>query len=323
MPLHDPSLFSEWGKQASIAYLKSSSPLSAGIAKIASDNDLNPAQIKRVCETANLETYLSLFTSNRSKAMDFDIATPEKVAESFSTLESEVPVADYLGQPDIQKTAADSDIKNIFSLDSISNVPEVEEKIKVASKLHRTIVAAEKELQNRLYLNANEKLASENKIYHIIKQMVLRGDDFNKVANSICNNFTPAMKPVFANIYVKLRDEGIFGVREKLAGSPVDEATTLMQQAAATDQGVIVDRKIEVINSNHPLVQEVNTLGEALVQDDNYRKGVHLLRDKANILKGQIQDLSSSEKRDAFVKKELGEDDSPTKAYRSEYHTPG
>lgn len=319
MPQFDPSFFSKWGEQAAKNFLTQNTSLNEGIAKIASEQDLNPTQIKRVCETANLSTYKTLFFNNKEKAMDFDIATPEKVAESLQDVEIETPQADYLSQPSFQKTASTADINRAFNFESISNSPEIQERVKVAEKLHRQIGEAENELKMQIQTDEIKKSAAEDNIYNIVKQMVLSGESFKKVASVAVNQSSHDIKPLMSDVYDRLRKEGVFGVMEKIAKYPA----TVVETAAGSDQGVVENGAPRIINTNHPLVQEVNTLGEAADSIDRKRRATRLLKDKANVLKGKIQDLTESEQRDKYIKETLGEDGKPTAPYESAVHSPG
>ena len=321
MPNVNPQLFGEWGKTASTSYLTSGSSLNSEIAKIAVENDLNPAQIKRVCENANLTTYKSLFFNSRDKALDFDIATPEKVAQEIGAVETEPTSMDYLTQPNIKKEANLKKVEKIFG-----QIPEdaddTQEKVKVASKFNRQLSAAEKEMNSRLYLATMKKEASEKRLYNIMKQMVMGGHDFKKLAAVVVDQAPKVdLRDTMVRAYTKMRDEGVLGVREKVA---VEMPNDIIQTAIEADQAKAKKNGApETVNSNHPLVQEVNTLQESLISEDNTRKGVWLLKDTANVVKGKIENLNSSEKRDKAVKEITGEDDSKTEAYEVFTHQPG
>jgi len=320
MPSIQPSRFGEWGKQAASTYLKSGLGLNSEIAKLAVENDLNPTQIKRVCEVANLATYNSIFPTNRDKALDFDIATPAKVASELEGISLEQSHLDYKSTPNIKKTASSEEINSSFGVKSISNEPEVAEKVKVASKLRRQVSNAKIELRHRTYENTMKKQASERDIHYIVKQMVLMGEDFHKIAGIALNHSKHDIKPLFANIYKDLRDQGIFGIHEKLAqGDP----TNVIDQVIESDKALPTSNKVTVINNRHPLIQGVDTLGGNLDDEDKLRRATWMMDSGVNIIKGKIEDISGSVQRDDYIKNILNENDSPTQPYQSAVHSPG
>lgn len=321
MPNVNPQNFGEWGKTASTSYLTSGSSLNKEIAKIAVENDLNPAQIKRVCENANLTTYKSLFFNSRDKALDFDIATPEKVAQEIEAVQGEPKSIDYLTPPNIKKTANLKKIDRIFG-EILNEFDGTAETIKKASRVSKKVSAAEKEMNSRLYIATMKKQASEKRLYDIMKQMVMSGHEFKKIAAIAVDQASVVdIKPVMADIYTKMRDDGIFGVREKVAMKIPND---IIQEAVDSDQATAKKNGApKTVNNNHPLVQEVNTLQENIISEDNLRKGTWLLKDTAKVMKGKIQNLNTSEKRDKAVKEITGEDDTKTKAYEVFTHQPG
>ena len=172
MPNIDPALFVEWGSQASTSVLTKGGSLNKEIAKLAVDNDLNPAQIKRVCENANLKTYSVLFFNNREKALDFDTATPEKVASELEHIPVTPIISDYLKQPSFHKTAEDKELNRIFGVDTVSNEHDVEEKIKIARAFGRKLQVTRKEANLRLYEVEMKKEAAENSLYDVAMDLI-------------------------------------------------------------------------------------------------------------------------------------------------------
>jgi len=320
MPAIQPSKFGEWGKEAAASYLKSGSAVNSEIAKIAVLNDLNPAQIKRVCEVANLTTYNSLFNVDREKSLDFDIATPEKVAAELENISVDKPHLDYISTPNIKKTASDEDLNAIFGVKTISNEPDVNEKVKIAMKAGRRVEDLKQEIRHRMYTNTMEKQAAERDVFHAIEQLVLTGSEFGKIANTVINHSKHDLKGLMSDVYVRLRDKGVFGVHEKLAqGDP----TNVIDQALEADKSLPTSNKIKVINNRHPLIQAVDTLGDKLDSEDKLRRATWMMDNSASVIKGKIEDISGSVQRDDYVKNILNEDGSPTQPYQSAMHSPG
>ena len=67
-------------KTAARRYLHESIPLNVSIKKIAAENDLNPNQIERVCEIANLATHQGLWAKTAQKeSVAFDLADAKTI----------------------------------------------------------------------------------------------------------------------------------------------------------------------------------------------------------------------------------------------------
>ena len=321
MPDINPENYAVWARQVATSFLKDSISLNDGIAKIATENDLNPTQIKRVCEAANLSTHHSLLGTNKSKCLDFEIAEPEKVASSIEILTVDVPITDYLVPPSFPKTASDRQINQIFDIESISNVPEIEEKIKIGTRLAKKIDAAIVEMKHRQHTFNMEKSASRMRLFGMAKQMIMGGIEFQKIAKAIDIASKEKMRGEIAVIYNGLRRNGVLGVREKIAADEAQTGTkgfTGTEKPGASDISLIehmleggtkgkVGNTPVIVDSSHPLIQEVNTLGDKIDEADKNWKAQWLLNDKSNLIRGKVQDLRGSIQRDSFVKNELGE----------------
>jgi hypothetical protein len=80
-------------------FLNEKTPLSVGLAKEASSNDLNLEQIKRACEVANTVTHLKLMQLSEDRTFEFPLC---KVAEVMKSIVGTAPEA---GEP-IEKAAS-------------------------------------------------------------------------------------------------------------------------------------------------------------------------------------------------------------------------
>lgn len=305
MPNVDPGKYDIWGKQVSTGYLTKGESMNESIAKIASENDLNPAQIKRVCEKSNMLTYQSLFAADRKKALDFDIADNEKVAKSLETATVSKPTSmDYLSAPNFKKTASKTEVNTAFGVKSISNGPEIQERMKIADKFAKKLDAAKAEVNRRMAENDLNKKASIERIHYIVKQMCLNGNDFRKVATAAYSQMKKEgqerFKSILGDLHKSLKSNGVFGIQGKLAQ---DDSADIISQAIEACQAVQnEDGSLSIINNRHPLIQEVSTLGDALVSEDKLRTVTWLLNDTANIVRGKIHDLSTVESRDQYIK---------------------
>jgi len=78
----DPKLLA---KQAAVDFLEHKTPLNDSIRKIASDNNLNPNQVTRVVEEANILTYKNLFEKNAEKTFTFDLANSKEIISKLAS----------------------------------------------------------------------------------------------------------------------------------------------------------------------------------------------------------------------------------------------
>lgn len=73
----------QWGSTAATEYITNDVPLNETIEKIASENELNNEQVKRVCEFANISTNLQLFDKMEDKRFKFAQAKHSDVLRSI------------------------------------------------------------------------------------------------------------------------------------------------------------------------------------------------------------------------------------------------
>lgn len=67
------------GKQAAARFVNDKEPLDSSIRTLAKEASLNPEQVKRVVEQANVSTYLEIFKSGYDKNIGFPVADAEKI----------------------------------------------------------------------------------------------------------------------------------------------------------------------------------------------------------------------------------------------------
>lgn len=115
-------------------YAAESIPLNTSIVKVASDNELNPDQIKRVVEATNQLAYLSKLASESDRTAEFPLAEYPKVMEdlysdikSFSKQASILDTVSNVFKAPIVKEASDSTMlskeelnKSLYKVASIS-----------------------------------------------------------------------------------------------------------------------------------------------------------------------------------------------------------
>lgn len=81
------------GKIASAKYLSDGIPMNTTIREMIKESSLNPHQVARICEAANINTYDSLWNEKQAGDFTFDHADQEKIAEDLTTYGS-LPVTE-------------------------------------------------------------------------------------------------------------------------------------------------------------------------------------------------------------------------------------
>lgn len=76
------------GLEVGDSYLLDSVPLDVGVTKVAQNHDLEPEEIRRVCEFANQGVYAALWKQAEKKTIEFDRADPEHVLEKLNAVAS-------------------------------------------------------------------------------------------------------------------------------------------------------------------------------------------------------------------------------------------
>lgn len=131
----DEQFYKKLGKTAADEFVKNNTPLTDSVTKLAKQHELNAHQIARVCESANLDTYVSKMASADTRTQEFELADRDVVLDRLSI---DAPV-------DTAKTAAvrlDGDINYFVKSASIKSgcdiyAPEYEASADFLNKLDR------------------------------------------------------------------------------------------------------------------------------------------------------------------------------------------
>lgn len=137
--MYSASELHKLGKAISHSYLEGDTDLTEGLQKAASMHNLNEQQIKRVAETANVETYVSLLKTADDKYIEFNLADAQKVQPKQSSTEKTSYINDYESSPeykfDAQKLFPGLDLS-----ESTEKTASVEENtVKYAQQMRGTI----------------------------------------------------------------------------------------------------------------------------------------------------------------------------------------
>jgi len=172
--------------QISENYILKDINMTSAIAEAAKRNKLNTEIIKRICELANQNTYLSLFSStpeNRGN-ISFDLADSEKVINKLK--EHNMGENDYLTTPTdyrmgLADVLSDDDDKPAVEVKEdpvIKKIRELSEKVKINEKL-KALLSTIKSLES------SEKSSIENNILKVsndCKALVFNGESFGDMA---------------------------------------------------------------------------------------------------------------------------------------------
>lgn len=177
-----------WGNEAATEYLHNQTPLNHTVEKIASENNLNADQVKRVCEFANITTNLSLFEKMADKRFKFDQADASQVMRKMAAGDATEKVAGMARQaysmsvPDELKrrnTTAYQDIREIGSekIAHIASASRDAEDPDQLLKLLEAKTAALEELKMDKFAADALVANAEDQIYEEMKSRVLGGDN--------------------------------------------------------------------------------------------------------------------------------------------------
>lgn len=199
------------GKLAAEKYVSESVDLNETIKKFGEERNLTPEQTKRILESANIETYLSLFPKAENHYVEFPVADFKKITPEEQPTEKEVFSEDYSKSP-VEKFAEETGIHTIFGLEKVAEEvsPNIDFK-KLAQRGKEFIEFLEsKKIESDLeFTKCAQDFESD------LRQMILRGDinvlELEKTASVIEN---PEFNQAVINsmdLPLKKRDERVEG----------------------------------------------------------------------------------------------------------------
>ena len=251
-------------KDASKRYVEKSQSLNDTISKLASERQMNPHQIARVCEAANLDTYNAMWDRTGSGDFTFDVADQDKVVEKLSGADSGSSLLDEYSQLGSIKDLLppDTEVQRIEkSLDS-SNTQKKAALEKTAAaldaqdfptgkvmKLANKIKAYIRELDSAVAEADLNRKEAECKLTDMLKVAALRGENIASVYAAALGVFAEKKAEVaelFARVCGSLTTKGIDF--RKHAKSFSEDA----QGSRAED--------LSAINKNHPVLKTISTV---------------------------------------------------------------
>lgn len=191
----EPKELEKLGERISKDYIQKNISLNEGLKKVASENGLNKQQLRRVAESANINTYLSLIKTSEDKYLKFDLADAELThGEIVKEGKENVPLNEY------SLDESSLDVSDIFELYKKAEVSlNSEEEINNLIKYRNSIRTQNGEFYKKSsylqgvveYLNDNfistqgSFVSNIEDLEQIVKQAVLEGTTFTDISNVI------------------------------------------------------------------------------------------------------------------------------------------
>lgn len=276
-------------KTAARRYLQEGIPLNDSIKKIASENDLNPNQIERVCEIANIATHQGLWSKTAQKeSVAFDLADAKtiiRVSGNGTNMPAASPCGDYMGPP-TGIPAGGPSLTSMLGADpaAVHNGmgPEPEKKrIIIVIQKH---AAARKILQDQLAYKTMELESVEKRAYDTIKQYVLGGGSFANVYQAAVGaGFGKTAEEYLPKFEDRLIEEVHGETHRRLVKEAIGRAP---EDLISGDLG-----NMTVINGAHPVMISLDTVQR---KTGEIKNGLHnLLRidDEIKVYTQRLRDL--------------------------------
>lgn len=261
--------------KASDAYLDDGESLNDAVTKIAKENKLNPDELSRVCELANLKTFDSAVKKAASNKVQFELADVKQIRKNLNmtdkprtkTAASNALAMEYNLSPEFlstfSKQASAIDITPLELREFEANLP-----FKKARKLNdaiKTKLAMKKLLrkQEAGKIGLKIKIASEHaEAVKMIKTAALR-----KVANPftqwpLINKAHPELKEVTDSVFTKAANELVstwqVNIKDLLSGAKKEAAEALDKDWDSLGKdGTSIVKKLDTISAYHDLYKKV------------------------------------------------------------------
>ncbi len=333
MSKFDATKYAEWAQDAVSDYLESGTSLNDSISKIANDNSLTPAQVRQVCQQANVGAYEHVFDQSKDKIdAVFDLADAKLIASSISDSEKTASDnrshSDYFLEP--PKPKLDIDINAEFGIEQISNEHEVAAHVNDLEHLVENVKLACDEIRAKQHDNQMAIVETRRSLQHEVEQAILVSDSpdrmgvIRKVAHAVGLGIEKSGREVafteIAKITETLVKKGVFGalaqfqaeqegtehIRTKIAefskqAEAVQSDLISSTQMTGSDGSLA---KVKIVNGNHPILVSINQLVDQVSEEDRLKRGLILLEDKASYAIRRIDNLNTSALTDKYVQQE-------------------
>lgn len=282
-------------KEASSNYLNDGASLNDQIVKLAKERDLNPHQVARICEQANLNTYHTLWDKTGSGDFVFDLADQEKIADALSASVSPLmdeftadvgSIKDLIPQDPIiakdaptkaEKSAAFSKLAAAAQI-HMSKEQEMAKLIKLASRLKYYM----SEIDGAIFEAKVMAKEAEAKMHEMCKIAALRDQNLAEIYTAVIRTRPEKLaqaKPIFERIFESLKKNGI----------DFSKHAAVFSESSRGEK----HENMPVVNKNHALLKHLDTvldLEDQLCKSDSMRdfvvRKLEVLTDRINQHKG-------------------------------------
>ena len=267
------------GKQASAEYVYNKVPMNDTILKMTKEANLNPHQVARVCEAANVNTYDTLWNMTKSADFVFDMADQEKIAEMMNEVsvpdfnETSVSVdtlSDLL--PAISEVESDKTAEKTANFEKIAKAHlDTDKQTSLNKKKVEKIAAHIRQYVTDLDLALEEqklvKQAAFEQLTSMLKQAALSGENIGDAyiaARCVFPDKADTIKDTFTKIAEILKKNRISFPSnfEKIASKIINENARGNRHSDKT-----------VVDKTHPIIKHLNTIIDS---DDLIDKGCKL-----------------------------------------------
>lgn len=329
----DAIQYAEWAQDAVSGYLESGTSLNDSISKIANENSLTPAQVRQVCQQANVGAYEHVFDQSEDKIdAVFDLADAKVIAASISESEKVASDnrshADYFLEP--PKPKLNIDMNAEFGVEQISNEHEVASQVNDLEQFVENVKLACGEIRSKQYDNQMAIVDTRRSLQHEVEQAILISDNpdrlgvISKVAQAVGLGVKQENHEVAFSEITKIAEtlvkKGVFGAlaqfqAEKEGTEQIRSKIAEFSKRAEAVQSDLISNtqltgskgslaKVKIVNGNHPILVSVNQLVDQVSEEDRLKKGLLLLEDKASYAIRKINDLNTSAQTDKYVQQE-------------------
>lgn len=308
MPGLDASQFAVWGTKLADDYTKNAIDLTENLFKVATENGLNPDQIRRVAEAANVRTYNDMMPSRQrdgeprfkqacadtvirrlngptkvaADTTDYD-APPKKTMSKVASIDR--ILADYLeDKPEVVKS-----LEKRAAYEEARKVPVDERPMESweAYPLIRKLEKAAAELGfERQGLEEMGKVARE-RFNALVRRLVndegYRIEDLYKAATIARPDQRKALRVLFSEAIAKMAAKGEAGlpkIAEPVAKSLISDRLDEMLPNALN---------MVMIDGNHPLVTNLNEIFDVYKKVQENSRGQELLEGKMGRARAMVQ----------------------------------
>jgi hypothetical protein len=293
-------------KNVSQDYLEKQASMNDTIMKLANSKGLNPHQVARICENANLNTYNAMWDKTGSGDFTFDCADQEKIAADMSSSYSPV-LSEY--------TAHGDDIKSLLpTSEEISRTPRDADQFgkTAAAKFEQTIEEVNRdqgpskvklrklagklgyyvsEIDSALFeTNVMRKEAAIN-LRNSLKVAALRGENIAKVHGAALIAFdgkVAEIRGIFAEALVGLDKHGIDFKKH---------AKTYTEDAQGNKS-----EELNAVNKNHPILKHISTILDADELTPRLENSKQYIVKKIEVLSSRITDKKYDDEKESSDK---------------------